>query len=68
MTALGPLVLVGDDPAAPPILPPAGIDPWLTDAWGFGAAQGRTRPEAMIAGALELDPAGGRARKHAPLA
>lgn len=48
----------------------------LTDAWGFGAAQGRTRPHAMLAApreagatsaALELDRDGGRARKHAPL-
>ena len=48
----------------------------LTAAWGFGAAQGQTRPEAMIgqpraaqatAEALELDPAAGRARKHAAL-
>lgn len=48
----------------------------LTAAWGFGAAQGQTRPEAMIASprsaqatalALELDSAAGRARKHAPL-
>ena len=47
-----------------------------TAAWEFGAARGRTRPEAMIAAprrpdataaALELDAGGGRARKHAPL-
>lgn len=48
----------------------------LTEAWGFGAARGRTRPDRMRAPArrpaatqaeLELDVANCRARKHAAL-
>lgn len=48
----------------------------LAAAWGFGAAQGRTRPDRMVAAprtadetatALELDQDAGRVRKHAPL-
>lgn len=48
----------------------------LAAAWGFGAARGAVRPAAMsappraadaTAQALELDPARGRARKHADL-
>lgn len=48
----------------------------LADAWGFGAAQGRTLPDRMIgrprppdatARTLELEPQKSRARKHADL-
>jgi len=49
----------------------------VVEAWGFGPAEGKSDPDAMRAAlgqridssaALELDPAGGRARRHADLA